>query len=85
MDRYFPRDTGLAVWEQASGLTVDREALDWWRLFTAVKTSALWTTSEKAFEDGENREIILALTVLRAGHFHRKVILDFMEQRGAMG
>jgi aminoglycoside phosphotransferase (APT) family kinase protein len=85
MDRYFPLEQGLALWEEASGLTVDRNALDWWRLFTAVKTSALWTTSEKSFEEGENREIVLALTVLRAGHFHRKVILDLMEQRGAMG
>lgn len=85
MDRYFPLDEGLAHWEDASGMTADREALDWWRLFTAVKTSALWTTSEKSFEEGENREIVLALTALRAGHFHRKVILDFMEHRGAMG
>ena len=85
MDRYFPLDEGLATWEQGSGTTIDREALDWWRLFTAVKTSALWTTSEKSFEEGHNREIVLALTVLRAGPFHRKVILDLMEQRGAMG
>lgn len=85
IDRYFPLDEGLALWEQGSGLPVDRAALDWWRLFTAVKTSALWTTSEKSFEEGHNREVVLALTVLRAGPFHRKVILDLMEQRGAMG
>jgi len=85
MERYFPLENGLTLWEEASGLAIDRAALDWWRLFTAIKTSALWTTSERTFEDGDNREVVLALTVLRAGHFHRHVILDFMEQRGAMG
>lgn len=85
MERYFPLDEGLALWESASGLTIDRAALDWWRLFAAVKASAIWTTAEKSFEEGVSREMVIALTVMRAGPFHRNAILKMMEARGAMG
>ena len=85
MERHFPLDRGLALWEQASGLVLDRQALDWWRLFVAVKACAIWTTAEASFQDGKSREPIVALTALRASHFHRKEILDYMASRGAMG
>lgn len=82
VERHFPLDEGLAIWEQASGLSVDRDALDWWRLFVAVKACGIWTTAEAGFQDGKNREMIVALTAMRANHFHRREILDRMEQRG---
>jgi aminoglycoside phosphotransferase (APT) family kinase protein len=85
MERYFPLEEGLAVWEAASGLAIDRAALDWWRLFTPVKACAIWTTAEASFEDGRSREAVIALTALRASHFHRKQILAGLEARGAMG
>ena len=84
-ERYFPLEEGLAVWEAASGLRVDRAALDWWRVFVAVKSCAIWTTAEASFQDGINKEMIIALTALRASHFHRKVLLERMAERGAMG
>ena len=84
MERFFPLETGLALWEQASGLTINRDALEWWSLFAAVKACALWTAAEKSFEDGENTEMIVALTAMRAPGFHRKVILDHMQRKGAM-
>lgn len=85
MERHFPLDEGLALWEQASGMKVDRDALEWWRLFAAVKACAIWTTAEASFQDGKSREPIVALTALRASHYHRKEILERMEARGAMG
>ena len=81
----FRSEDGLAIWEQASGLALDRDALEWWRLFVAVKACAIWTTAEASFQDGRSREPIVALTALRASHFHRKEILERMAQRGAMG
>ena len=84
-ERYFPLEQGLAIWQAASGLPIDRAALDWWRLFTPVKASAIWTTAEASFEDGKNREPVIALTALRASHFHRKQIVEQMAARGAMG
>ena len=83
--RYFDEERGLDLWQQASGITIDRQALDWWRLFAAVKASSIWTTAEKSVEEGISREIVLGLTVSRAGPFHRGVVLQAMEQRGVMG
>lgn len=82
--RHLPEEQGLAIWEAASGLTIDRAALDWWRLFTAVKACAIWTTAEAGFTKGQAKEMVVALSAIRANHFHRGVILDLMtKQRGA--
>jgi len=85
MEKYFPFEEGLAIWEEASGLKIDREALDWWRLFAPVKACGIWTTAEASFQEGTNREMIIALTAVRANSVHRREILDRMTQRGAMG
>lgn len=82
--RHLPLEAGLAEWEQASGIPADRGALDWWRLFAAVKACAIWTTAEAAVASGESHEMIVALSGIRAGHFHRKVILALMKERGAV-
>lgn len=85
MEKYFPLEEGLAIWEEASGLAIDRAALDWWRLFAPVKACGIWTTAEASFQEGTNREMIIALTAVRANSVHRREILDRMAQRGAMG
>jgi aminoglycoside phosphotransferase (APT) family kinase protein len=83
--RHCPLDHGLKRWEAASGMTVDRVALDWWMLFTAVKACAIWTTAANSFASGKNREMTMALSGIRGGHFHRTLILTMMRDRGAMG
>lgn len=85
MDRYFPREAGLAAWEQASGMRIDRAALDWWLLFGGVKACAIWTTAEAAFTGRSSRDMTVAMTAVRAQSFHRREIMRMMEQRGAMG
>ncbi len=83
--RHLPLEEGLALWEAASGMRVDRAALDWWRLFSAFKACVIWTTAASSFASGKNREMTIALSGIRAGHFHRKLILSLMRERGAMG
>ena len=85
MTRHLPLDEGLATWEAASGLALNRAALEWWRLFTTVKCVAIWATAEAAFASGKNREMAVGMSALRAGQFHRKQLLAQMAQRGAMG
>ena len=85
MTRHLPLDEGLACWEEASGMAVDRAALDWWRLFTPVKACGIWTTAEASFTGGKSREMVVALSAIRANHFHRNEILDLMKERGAWG
>ena len=82
MTRHLPLEESLIEWERASGLIVDREALDWWRLFAAVKACAIWATAEASFTEGPAREMVVAMSGIRAGHFHRKLILDLMAERG---
>lgn len=85
MTRHLPLDKGLALWESASGTQLDREALRWWELFSAVKACAIWTTAASSFASGKNREMTIALSGIRGGHFHRQLILASMRERGAMG
>ncbi|HEX7875286.1 MAG TPA: phosphotransferase family protein [Sphingobium sp.] len=85
VERWFPAEEGIALWEQASGLSVDPAALDWWRLFAAVKACAIWTTAEASFNSGRSRDMNVATTAVRGMSFHRKEILDHMAARGAIG
>lgn len=85
MTRHLPLEEGLAIWEAASGLSVDRAALSWWQIFSTVKANAIWTTAEDSFASGESYEMTIGMSALRAGHFHRKQLLAQMAARGAMG
>ena len=80
--RHLPLAAGLAEWQAASGMRADRTALDWWRLFSAVKACAIWTTAEAALASGESHEMVVALSGIRAGHFHRKTILALLREMG---
>lgn len=85
IERHLPLEEGLAIWQMVSGLKADPRALEWWRLFAAVKACAIWTNAEVSFQERTNREMIVALTAMRASHFHRNEILDRMAKLGAMG
>lgn len=54
-----PREQAIAVWERASGLKADPDALHWWELFNCVKGQAIWISSARAWLDGGNREPIM--------------------------
>jgi aminoglycoside phosphotransferase (APT) family kinase protein len=84
MTKYLPLEEGLAIWSAASGMAVDAQALDWWRLFSAFKASVLWLTAAKSFAEGKSKEMVLVMSAVNAGHIHRNVILNMMEARGAM-
>jgi aminoglycoside phosphotransferase (APT) family kinase protein len=56
------RDEAIALWEQASGLRADSQALAWWSLFASVKGQAIWTSSAKAFLETGRRDPILAIS-----------------------
>jgi aminoglycoside phosphotransferase (APT) family kinase protein len=52
----------IALWEAASGLTANRAALAWWRLFASVKGLAIWLSSARAYADGRNTDPVLAFS-----------------------
>lgn len=71
-----PRAEAIAVWEKASGLTLDPEALDWWALFSAVKGVAIWTSAGKAFASGANMDLVNAWSAWYCTQFHDRQMAD---------
>ncbi len=65
----------IAIWERESGLSLDRAAFDWWRLFSAVKGQTIWTTAAKEFSV-DNSNLALAITGLYPARRHDIVIAD---------
>ena len=58
------REAALRIWQESSGLDVDRDALQWWEVFTAVKGQAIWLSSGREFLEGKNPDPILAIASL---------------------
>ncbi|MFZ5670190.1 MAG: phosphotransferase family protein [Pseudomonadota bacterium] len=57
-----PRAEAIALWEAASGLTVDPVAFAWWELFASVKGAAIWISSAKEYRKGGFRDPVLGLS-----------------------
>ena len=52
------RETAIQLWEAASGMRADREALHWWELFNSVKLQGIWLKSARVFQEGKSSELI---------------------------
>jgi aminoglycoside phosphotransferase (APT) family kinase protein len=85
MTRHLSLNDGLLCWEEASSMTVDGDSLDWWRLFAAVKALGIWATAGASIVAGRSQEMVVAMSAIRGGAFHRGEIVDFMRAKGAMG
>lgn len=59
--RLLPREKAISIWEEASGISVDRDAFRWWQIFASVKGLAIWTSSMEDYVNGTTKEPILAL------------------------
>ncbi len=70
------REDGFAVWEKASGLTIDREALTWWEIFASLKGLAIWISAAKEYTEGRNTEAVNAFSGWYCLAFHNKVLAD---------
>jgi aminoglycoside phosphotransferase (APT) family kinase protein len=69
----------IAIWENESGLRVDPAALAWWKLFSAVKGCAIWTTSAKEFVAGGN-DLVLGFAGTYTARRHDRIMADRLEQ-----
>lgn len=56
------RDEAIAIWEKASGVTLDPVAFAWWELFASVKGQAIWTSAAKEFREGGLKDPVLAIS-----------------------
>lgn len=55
-------DAAVRIFEGASGLKVDRDALHWWDVFSGVKAQGIWLTGARSLNDGRTGELILIYT-----------------------
>ncbi len=72
------RDRAIAWWEAASGLRADPVALRWWELFACVKGQAIWLSAARAFESGENQDLVMAMAAWIVGDRQDRAILAQM-------
>lgn len=56
-----PRRRAIDIWQAASGIDVDPDALRWWQVFASVKGLAIWISSTEDFANGTTKEPILAM------------------------
>jgi len=68
------RDQGLRIWESASGLRADPEALAWWETFAHVKGLAIWISSAREFHDGRNEDPVLAISAWFCTQAHNRIL-----------
>ena len=57
-----PREEAIAIWESASGLTLDPQALAWWELFASVKGAAIWISAAKEYRAGGLMDPVLGFS-----------------------
>jgi len=77
-----PRSRALALWQEASGLTLDRRALGWWEIFASVKGLAIWTSSAREFADGKNLDLIMVLASWFPADVHDRVLVERLGAEG---
>lgn len=73
-----PREQAVAIWEKASGLRADADALHWWELFATVKGQGIWVSSAHAWETGENKDPILVLSSWALMNSQDRAALELM-------
>jgi aminoglycoside phosphotransferase (APT) family kinase protein len=56
------RDEFVKMYEDASGMKVDRDALKFWEVFSNVKFGIIFITGAKAIIEGKTPDLLLALT-----------------------
>jgi aminoglycoside phosphotransferase (APT) family kinase protein len=71
-----PRERALAIWEQASGMTVDRAALAWWEIFASLKGLAIWISAAREYAEGRNTDPVNAFSGWYCLAFHNHVLAE---------
>ena len=75
-----PRQQAIDWWQRASGLRADPADLHWWELFSCVKGQAIWLGAARAFERGENTDLMMAFAAWMLSNSQDRAILELMGQ-----
>ena len=70
------RPEAIAIWEQASAMTVDRTTFRWWQIFASLKGLAIWISSTEDFVNGSTKEPILAVAGWLMSDRQNRILVD---------
>ena len=73
-----PKDEAVAIWETASGLSTDPDALHWWEIFSCVKGQSIWISAAREFQEGQNHDPILAMSSWLMTNSQDRAVLELM-------
>jgi aminoglycoside phosphotransferase (APT) family kinase protein len=76
--RLLPHKEAVACWEAASGLSVDPEVFQWWRVFAAVKAIGIWISSTETFHRGDSKQPILAMAGWLMTDRQQQILVDYL-------
>ena len=61
-------------------ISIDKDDLNWWELFAAVKGMAIWISAGNEFKSGTNIDPINLFSAWIPGDIHLEIILDTLEK-----
>lgn len=73
-----PRPEAIRVWEAASGLRADPVTLRWWEVFSCVKGQAIWVSAAREFQEGRNRDPVMAFSCWMQGNSQDRATLALL-------
>ena len=59
--------------------------MDWWLIFSCVKGLGIWISSSKEYNDGENKDPVLALAGWICTAAHNQILLDLLHPQEGDG
>ncbi len=71
-----PRARAVQIWEQTSGMPLDRDAFRWWQVFASLKALAIWISSTEDFASAVGKEPILALAGWVMTERQNRILVD---------
>ena len=74
--KLLPRARALEVWQAASGIAIDPDALAWWEIFASLKGLAIWISSAREFADAKNTDLIMVIASWFPTDVHERVLAE---------
>lgn len=73
-----PHDDAIRCWEAASGLEVEPDAMNWWRVFASVKAISIWISSSEDYHNGTSKQPILAMAGWLMTDRQQRILADYL-------
>ncbi len=73
-----PHREAIAHWERGSGMKLEPEAFNWWRIFASVKGIGIWISSSENFHRGAAKPPILAMAGWLMTDRQQQILVDYL-------